>query len=108
MNPYFVVTIIVLATVTADYFLKISADKSHSFATAQFWMGSLLYGISAAGWMLAMKHLPLATIGVYYSVLTLLLLTFLGVFVFKETLSLREGLGIAFALASISLMTKFH
>lgn len=108
MHSYFIVTVIVFATVAADYLLKLAADRSDSFAASTFWIGALLYAITAGGWMLAMKHLPLATIGVYYSVLTLLLLTFLGVVVFKETLTLREAFGIAFALASISLMTKFH
>lgn len=108
MHSYLIVTVIVLATVAADYFLKLAADRTDSFSAPTLWIGTLLYAITAGGWMLAMKHLPLATIGVYYSVLTILLLTFLGVVVFKENLSLREGFGIAFALASISLMTKFH
>lgn len=107
MNPNIVVTFIVFTTVAADYFLKVSAERSDSFSTFQFWLGAGLYSVTAAGWMLAMKHLSLATIGVYYSVLTILLLTFLGVFVFKEAISIREGIGIALALASISLMTKF-
>lgn len=107
MNAYIVVTLIVATTVAADCLLKISAGKPESFATPQFWVGSALYSVTAAGWMLAMKHLSLASIGVYYSVLTILLLTLLGALVFKEPLSLREGIGIALAIASIAFMSKF-
>lgn len=107
MSAYVVVTIIVVVTVFADYFLKLSADRMSSFTTWQFWLAAALYPITAAGWMLAMKSLPLATIGVYYSVLTILLLTGLGVFVFREPLSPREMLGIVLALASLGLMAKF-
>lgn len=107
MNAYFIVTIIVITTVTGDYFLKLSSESNRSFYEWRFWLGATLYTVTAAGWMLAMKNLPLATIGVYYSVLTILLLTGLGVFVFREALSVREMLGIVLALASLGLMAKF-
>jgi|688.fasta_scaffold197323_4 small multidrug resistance pump len=108
LNPYLIVTFIVFTTVGADYFLKVSSGMTQSFVSPQFWIGASLYSVTAAGWMLAMKHLSLATIGVYYSILTILFLTILGVFVFKESVTLREFIGIALAIASISLMTKFN
>jgi multidrug transporter EmrE-like cation transporter len=107
MSAYLVVSLIVVVTVVGDYFLKLSANEIDSFRTWQFWLGAALYPLTAAGWMIAMKHLPLATIGVYYSVLTILLLTALGVFVFRETLTGRELLGIGLALTSLGLMAKF-
>lgn len=107
MNPYLVVTLLVLVTVTADFLLKLAAKAPEAFRTPHFWVGTVLYALTAVGWLLAMKHLSLATIGVYYSLLTILLLALLGVFVFGEPISFREILGITLAVASIMLMTKF-
>lgn len=107
MNPYLVVTLLVAVTLAADWLLKLAALQPDPWRTVSFWAGACMYALTAVGWLLAMKHLSLASIGVYYSVLTILLLTFLGVFVFKEPISGREILGIALALASIALMTRF-
>lgn len=104
MNAYFFITLVVLVTLAGDYLLKLSSSHEQSFGRPEFWAGMALYALTAAGWMVAMKHLTLATIGVYYSILTVLLLTGLGVFVFKEAISTREVLGIGFALAALALM----
>ena len=106
LAAYGFVTLIVLVTVLADYYLKLAADRPESFSVWPFWAGAVLYAASAFGWVLAMKHLSLAAIGVYYSMLTILLLTALGVVVFRETLGPREWAGIACALAAIVLMAR--
>jgi drug/metabolite transporter (DMT)-like permease len=54
-----------------------------------------------------MKHLKLATIGVVYSVSMILLLTGLGVVVFRETLSYYEIAGLLLAIASLFLLIRF-
>ena len=54
-----------------------------------------------------MKHMPLATIGVWYSIITILLLTGLGVFAFGESLSLRDGAGLLLAIAALGMMSRF-
>jgi drug/metabolite transporter (DMT)-like permease len=74
--------------------LKIASGQDAPFTSFEFWAGAILYMLTAAGWMLAMKHLSLATIGVFYSIPTLFLLTSLGVLVFRETLTLRDVAGI--------------
>jgi multidrug transporter EmrE-like cation transporter len=54
-----------------------------------------------------MKHLKLATIGVVYSVSMILLLTALGVVIFRESLSYCEIAGLVLAIASLILLVRF-
>jgi len=104
MNAYVFISLIVLVTLAGDYFLKISAEHEQSFSRAAFWLGMALYALTAAGWVVAMKTMTLGAIGVYYSMMTIVLLTGLGVFVFKEAITAREVAGIGFALAAMALM----
>ena len=45
--------------------------------------------------------MPLATIAVVYSALTLVMLAGLGVIVFRETITAREGVGLVLALSLV-------
>ena len=62
--------------VLGDYFLKRASAHEHSLKTIWFYIGFILYASTAFGWVLVMKHLKLATIGIVYSVSMVLLLTF--------------------------------
>ena len=54
-----------------------------------------------------MKHLKLATIGVVYSISMILLLTALGVVIFRESLNYYEIAGLVMAIASLILLVRF-
>jgi multidrug transporter EmrE-like cation transporter len=107
MTPQLVVVAIVLTSVTGDYFIKLASRKSDSFLTPEFILGAALYVVTACGFLIAMRHMSLASIGVLYAVLTIVLMTALGVFVFKETLLPREIAGILMAFGAIGLMSRF-
>lgn len=101
-----VITILLSAVgVLADYFLKLASEQSPSVPTRNFIIGFLVYSSTAFGWVFVMKHIKLASIGVVYSVSTALLLTLLGVLVFKEALKWQEYLGVAMAVGSILLLS---
>jgi drug/metabolite transporter (DMT)-like permease len=70
-------------------------------------VGFALYASTAFGWVFVMRHLKLGTISVVYSVSMVLLLTAVGVLVFKESLNLYEVAGILLALASLVLLMRF-
>ena len=53
------------------------------------------------------EHLKLATISVLYSVSMVLLLTAVGVVMFRESLSYFELAGIVLALVSLLLLMRF-
>jgi small multidrug resistance pump len=94
--------------VVGDYFLKLASAKDESLKSPVFYVGFLIYASTAFGWVFVMKHLKLATVGVVYSVSMILLLTMIGVAVFKESLNGYEIAGIAMAVGSLLLLTRFN
>jgi multidrug transporter EmrE-like cation transporter len=93
--------------VVGDYFLKLASEKEYSLRSVWFYVGFALYASTAFGWVFVMKHLKLATIGVVYSVSMILLLTVVGVVVFRETLNYYELAGLVLAIASLILLMRF-
>jgi small multidrug resistance pump len=72
--------------VLGDYFLKLASDREQSLRSAWF---------------------KLATIGVVYSVSMTLLLTAIGVLLFREKLNAYEVLGLLMAVTSLVLLMRF-
>src|SRR4026208_1117048 len=93
--------------VVGDYFLKLASAKDESLKSSAFYIGFVLYASTAFGWVFVMKHLKLATVGVVYSISMVLLLTAVGVVVFKESLNGYEIAGLAMAVGSLLLLTRF-
>ena len=75
--------------------------------TGWFYLGFVLYASTAFGWVFVMSRLKLATISVLYSVSLVLLLTAVGVVLFRESLSYFEVIGIILAVASLVLLMRF-
>jgi small multidrug resistance pump len=96
-----------LVGVLGDYFLKLASSREQPLRTGWFYLGFALYASTALGWVFVMRHLKLATIGVVYSVSMVLLLTTIGVVLFRETLNYYELAGIALAVASLVLLVRF-
>jgi multidrug transporter EmrE-like cation transporter len=96
-----------LVGVLGDYFLKLASQKEESLKAPAFYLGFALYASTAFGWVFVMKHLKLATISVLYSVSMVVLLTAVGVLVFRETLSYSEVAGLLMAIGSLILLTRF-
>jgi drug/metabolite transporter (DMT)-like permease len=104
--PVFIL-LLALITLVGDYFLKVASHREQPYLTAAFALGAVAYGATALGWVVVMRHMTLASIGVWYSIIVILLLAALGVFVFKETLTGREMLGMFLACAALALMSRF-
>jgi len=107
-------TIAVLVTIAfsvigvlGDYFLKLASAREQSLRTGWFYLGFALYASTAFGWVFVMKHLKLATISVLYSVSLVLLLTAIGIVLFRESLNYFEVIGIVLAVASLVLLMRF-
>ena len=107
-------TIAVLVTIAfsvigvlGDYFLKLASAREQPLRTGWFYIGFALYASTAFGWVFVMKHLKLATISVVYSVSLVLLLTAIGVVLFRESLNYFEVIGIVFAVVSLVLLMRF-
>ena len=93
--------------VLGDYFLKLASTRVQPLRTGWFCLGFTLYASTAFGWVFVMRHLKLATISVLYSVSMVLLLTAVGVVVFRESLNHFELAGIVLAVASLILLMRF-
>jgi small multidrug resistance pump len=93
--------------IVGDYFLKRASGEVHSFRSIWFCIGFVIYASTAFGWVFAMKHLKLATIGVVYSMSTIVLLTLVGAIAFDEKLRIQEIVGIAMAIGALVLLMRF-
>lgn len=103
-SSFAILGIVTIATLLGDYFLKIATGKVGGMASGWFAAGAMTYGLLAIGWYFLMKSNSLATIAVMFSASTILLLTALGHFVFKEQFGLREGIGVSLAVLSVVVM----
>ena len=90
-----------------DYFLKLASKAEDSLRTPWFYLGFALYASTAFGWVFVMKHLKLGTISVLYSISMVVLLTAVGVVVFRETLNYAEIAGVGMAIAAMILLVRF-
>ena len=93
--------------VVGDYFLKLASARDQPLRTGWFYLGFALYASTAFGWVFVMKHVKLATISVLYSISMVLLLTAIGVVLFRESLNYFEAIGIVLAVASLVLLMRF-
>jgi small multidrug resistance pump len=93
--------------VLGDYFLKLASEEKQFFKSIWFYVGFVVYGSTAVGWVYVMRHLKLATIGVVYSISMILLLTVMGLVVFRESLNYYEIAGLAMAVGSLVLLIRF-
>ena len=105
MNTSIILAAIVVTQIIGDYFIKLASGRADGILTSTFMLGVVFYSATAFGWYFLMKSHSLAAIGVLYSASTILLLTALGYFVFKENIGLKDGLGITLAILSVVVMS---
>lgn len=101
------ITGIAVVAVIGDYFIKLASLTSSPVQNRWFLAGCVMYALTAFGWVFAFRHIKLASIGVLFSLSTVILLAALGVFVFGETLNKLELVGFGFAVIAIVLLGRF-
>ena len=102
MTHYLVGLAVVFLTVVGDYFLK----RGSLIIDNPYWnvytlVGGIAYFSTAFGWVYMMSKMNLAVVGVVYSCMTIVILTTMGVMVFKEPLTARQIVGVVFAVAAV-------
>jgi small multidrug resistance pump len=111
MDPKTLAVIVTIAFsvvgVCGDYFLKLASREENSLRTPWFYVGFTLYASTAFGWVFVMKHLKLGTISVLYSVSMVVLLTAVGVVIFREKLNYAEVAGLIMAIGAMILLVRF-
>ncbi len=106
MNAWMVILLTASLTMVGDYFLKM-ASLQPKLINKWFWAGCLAFALTSLGWAWTMRYMKLATLGVAYSITTVVFSAALGFAVFNESLSKLEVLGLVMALASIILLARF-
>ena len=109
MSPAQAVALIVALAVTlvaGNHFLRLASLESRALTKKWFFIGCAIHLLRAVGWVVALRHLSLATIGVVCALSTVLFLTLLGAFAFGESLNRYEVAGIIRAAVSISLLWR--
>ncbi len=107
LAPFLAMLGIVVVTILGDWLLKTASLRPNWTGSSYLFAGMAMYMMSGLGFFFAMRHMSLASVGVWYALLTILFMTALGVFTFGETLTGREMLGIAFAILALICMTRF-
>ncbi|HEY1598106.1 MAG TPA: hypothetical protein VGG64_00790 [Pirellulales bacterium] len=107
MNAVLITIGICLFSATADYFLKRASDHSSPLLTVWFALGFSMYACTAFGWVVVMRRMQFATLGVVYASTMVILMAGIGVVVLHETLRWQEVIGIVLALSSIVLLGRF-
>ncbi len=104
-----ILVIIFLAAVgvLGDYFIKLSGNGEKYIDYPPFFVGMILYALTAFGWFYVMKHIKLSTIGVFFALSNIVLMALAGVIFFKENLNTYDIIGIAFGALSIILLARF-
>jgi drug/metabolite transporter (DMT)-like permease len=105
--PFVVTFFLSFICVVADYLLKRASETDTPYYTFWFYTALTLEALTAFGWVYVMRHVKLATLGAIYSVSIALLLALLGVFVFNESLSFQEIIGIFLAIGSLAMLSRF-
>ena len=93
--------------VVGDYFLKRASEAKNPMQSRWFYIGFAVYASTAFGWVFVMRHIKLATMSVLYSVSMIVLLTAIGMVLFREPLNRYEVAGLAMAVASLFLLIRF-
>lgn len=107
MSPILIVIFLSIVGVVGDFFIKLSGNGPKFIDTKWFILGFLTYASTTFGWFYVMKHIKLSSLGVIYSIATVLPIVVIGVFYFHERLNIYEIAGIITAIASIILLSKF-
>jgi len=107
IHPIIITLLLSVVCVFADYLLKRASMCVNPYRSGWFALALTLEASAAFGWIYVMRHMKLSVIGAVYSVSIVLLLTALGVFVFRETVTIRDIVGIMCAIAALILLGRF-
>ncbi len=103
----FLIFITTIITATGDSFLKKSGQQPVSIFNKYFLFGSSIYLLTSFLWAFTYKYMKFSTSVTIYSIFSILIFTLIGIFIFKDTISAIEILGILFAITSLIILVRF-
>lgn len=105
-TPFLAMLGIVLVTILGDWLLKLASLRPAFTGAPYLLAGMGAYMLSGLGFFFALRHMSLASAGVWYALLTILFMAALGALVFHEPLGRREIIGIALAILALGFMAR--
>ncbi|KKR05979.1 MAG: hypothetical protein UT34_C0001G0019 [candidate division WS6 bacterium GW2011_GWF2_39_15] len=101
------VLIVTVFVVIGDVLLKNSISAVGTKKVLYILGGIIIYIISAFGFQRMYKVMEFSNSGVIYAVISVVLFTAIGLFLYHEKVTPYEVLGIVLALISVYLMSRF-
>lgn len=108
LSALVIVILLAAVGVLGDYFIKLSSKAPSFISNPPFYVGMIIYALTAVGWFFMMKYIKLSTLGVIYALTTVILLAIVGVIFFREHLSGYDLLGIVLGITALVLLTRFN
>ena len=102
-----IIVLLTVITTFADILIKNASIQNAFSGWPMLLIGSLIYGLTGIGWFFAMRKLKLSSLGAIFSISTILLLSLVSIFYFKEKISGIEIVGILMAIVSIGILYRF-
>ena len=91
-------------SVIGDTFFGYAAKSGPGYDLKWFFVGWIIYGISAIAWVIGYKHEKFAVVATLYSVFLVLFSVLIGYVVFKEKLTTGQLLGVVLGFLSLILL----
>jgi small multidrug resistance pump len=107
MNSILMILLLTAVSAVGDYFLKLAGVGPKFIEMKWFAIGAAIYMSTIFGWFYVMKYVKLSSIGVIYSIASVLLFVALGIIFFHEKLNVYEIIGIITAIVSLILLGRF-
>lgn len=101
------ILLISIVTIFGDVFMKLAGSSNKYIDVSYLIYGMILYLITGIGWFFAMKYVELSSIGTIYGLTTVIFLTLIGFFFFRENINIIEFIAIIMGIVSIFLLTRF-
>lgn len=95
-----------LLTAVGDGLLNAAGEQKKT-DFRQLLGGLFIYVCTGLIWFMIYKHVKFSVSGAVYGAMTALVFTLIGIFYFHETIRTPEIIGIAMAIVSIFLLSRF-
>lgn len=96
-----------IVTVLGDLLIKEASLHKHFEGWRWLLAGAVIYGTTALGWFYLLRKHDLSSLGVVYSLTTILALFVIGVFVYKDRVHPMEVVGLILGVISLLIIFRY-
>jgi multidrug transporter EmrE-like cation transporter len=107
MTAILLMLVLTIITVFADALLKKASHAASSFLQPSFFVGVIIYIVTAFFWVQIYRTMKFSHAAIVYSVMLITITVMVGIFFFHEKLSVIEYVGLILGLLSVLLLSRF-